>query len=40
MGTLRARVHMQTQLLATIVTASRPGSGVGTLRARMHAQIL
>jgi len=34
-GTLRPRMHAQTLLRATTAAASRPDSGLGTLRARM-----
>jgi len=38
-GTLRGRMHAQTLLCATAVTAGRPGSGAATLRARMHLML-
>ncbi len=33
-------MHAQALLWATTITASGPGSGMGTLRARMHAMAL
>ena len=39
MGILRARVNVLTALCSTTVTARCPGSGLGTLRARMHLMM-
>ena len=36
---LQIRMHAQALLFATVVNASFPGSGVGTLRVRMHLML-